>query len=78
MKTTHYNGHTIQIDSEGRIIYDGQQVPTRPNPMASGSYLFTMNEDGETAEYEVTIGITGSSKSWVVVRRNEIHVFVGH
>ena len=78
MKTTHYNGHMIQIDAEGRVIYDGQLVATRPNPMASGSYLFAIDEDGETAEYEVTIGITGLSKNWVVIRRNEKHVFVGY
>ncbi len=75
MKTASYNGHTIQVDQQEQVIYDGKPVITRPNPLASGSYLFAANDGGETVEYELTIGSWGPSGTWVILKRNGKFVF---
>ena len=56
MKTLFYNGHRIEVHCWGmkRVFYDGMLISSKYSAF-DGTLIFQIEEDNETANYEVKI-----------------------
>ena len=72
MKTILSDGHKIEIKGWGKekVYYDGRLVSSKLS-MTGATHVFTVNEEGQEVQYEVSLGTRWHGLSyWVEVRKN--------
>jgi len=73
-----HNEHRIQVEwsvwtGKEKVFYDGRNMSDK-HTVTGGTHIFTVEEDSESIQYEVSFGFGLTSPS-IEVRRNGIIIY---